>query len=634
MKALLLAAGLGTRLRPLTNKTPKPLIPVCGVPCVYYSLDMLARAGIGEVMLTLHYRARDVMDKLGDSYKGMRLHYLVEQKPVGTAGGVLECAGFLAGEKSFVVASGDSVCDFDVASAIEFHNMKGAEATVLLTRTPDVLEYGVVVTDGDGAVLRFIEKPDWGQAFSDAVNTGTYVFDTSVLERIPKGADYDFGRDLFPEMEASGARVYGYETEGAWFDIGDPASYIDCCVKMRGDSWIDPKARCEIGSLVTDSVVMEGAVIGRGACVDHCVIAPDSYVPARKVLRDSVWYGGREYPIGPAGGEYGFGLSLGCAHRNARIGIGGPARSEVIRGCVDAGCSVRDLGEVDSRLCAFAAREYRLDCAVWAGESIAVFDAYGLAAPRKFTRSIRGGKPARIPGTVTHHVGLEKRYVMELAASIPTAQGVRFVTDDRLVRAALEKKGAIWDESSDLRISGGVSGLDVWHLCAMIIGNSELKEIALPYIAPETLFAYAARCGVRVRKYAIVPFDDSENAIRSLVLRYPWTCDVCAAAVTVIGMIAERSCTLSDLMRDVPPFDVGEIEIESDARTRLSVMKFFGAPDGEGVIRVYAHGRVRALPDDRGVRLIAEATSAEAADELLGASAKEIEKLKNGAKGE
>ena len=628
MKAIIMAGGEGSRLRPLTNRTPKPLIPVCGKPCVYYSLDMLAAAGIEEVMLTLHYRAQDVIDRIGSSYKGMKVRYLVEERPVGTAGGVLECADFLRGEKNFVVTSGDSVCDLDIAEAIEFHNVKGAEATVLLARTANVLEYGVVVTDDDDAIVRFIEKPAWGQAFTDTVNTGAYVFDESILGRIPKGVDYDFGRDLFPALEADGASIYGYVTQGKWYDIGDPASYIECTLDLNGGSYVAPSARCEIGSLVSDSVIMDGAIVGRGAVVEHAIVAPDSYLPAKKTLRDAVWYGGKEYPIGPVGGEYAFGLSLGCAHRGARIGIGGPARSQMLSGCVDAGANVRDLGDADARLCAFAAREYRLDCAVWAGDTTVVFDTFGLAAPRSFTRKIRGGRPARIPGTVTHHVGLGKRYVLELAASIETAQGVRFVTDDPLVRSALERKGAVWDEQSDLRISSGVSGLDLWHLCAIIINNSDVKEIALPYIAPETLINFAQRKGVRVRKYATVPFDGSENEVRSLVLGHPWTCDVCAAAVKVVGLIASLGKTLADLVRDIPVFDLGELEIKGDERTRIAVMKSFGAPDGEGVVRVFARGRVRAVPDDRGIRLIAEAVSVEAADEILGLAAKEIEKYK------
>ena len=622
-----MAGGEGTRLRPLTDKIPKPLIPVCGRPCISYALDMLADAGITEVMITLRYRADDIVRAVGEGWRGMKIYYSIEELPLGTAGGVKACEEFLAEEKSFVVTSGDSVCSMDLSRAIEFHNERAAKATLLLAHTKDVLEYGVVITGNDAGVLRFIEKPAWGQAFSDTVNTGTYVLDVSVLDMIPAHSPYDFGRDLLPEMERNNNKIYGYETSGFWYDIGDPESLLECSLMINGGSYVSETAKVEFGSLVLDSVVMDGASVGRGASLEHCIIAPGSAVPAGISLRYSVWADGRTWNMIRVSTDYDLGLNLAAACKDGRIGVGGRRRGELLRGIADGGGNARDLGDADAHLCSFAAREYGLDCTVWAAKQTIIFDEHGLAASRKFTRSLKGGQTSDKPGTVTALTGLSSRYVYALASSIDRIDGTHFYTDDSLVRHALEKQGGVYDPACGLVVEDGLSGLDLWHLCAVILANERVENAAFPYIAPNALVEFAKKLDVNVRRYAIVPFDDSEKNIRSVVRENQWLCDEAMAAVKVIGIIHKTGRSLASLVSDIPDFGTRERDVRADAQTRIAVMKRFGTADGEGVVKIYSTGRVRAVPDSRGIRLIAEAVSTEAAEELAGMSAKEIERI-------
>lgn len=628
MKAIIMAGGEGTRLRPLTNTIPKPLIPVCGRPCITYALDMLCEAGIGEAAITLRYRADDIIAALGDSYKEIKLTYFIEKEPLGTAGGVAACREFFADSDTFVVTSGDSVCSLDLEKAIECHYEHSAVATLLLVRSENVLEYGVVMTANDGSVVRFIEKPDWGQAFSDTVNTGTYIFDSGILDRIPENVSYDFGRDLFPALQREGVPIFSYECIGDWCDIGDPESLLRCTLSMQGDSFIDKSSIVAPGTMIFGSVIMDRCDIGRGSTIEHSIIAPGSCIPAGTTVRDAIWQDGISYPIKRDEDGFSFGLALASISDTGRIAVAGPHREEIIRGIIAGGKDVRDLGDADARLCAFAAREYRLDHTIYAGTEYLIFDRMGLGASRKFLRSIKEGKESKRKGKIILLEGLKSRYISALARSIERIDRTRFYTKNTLLRLALEKQGGIYDPESDLIIDEkGLCGLDLWHMCAIIISNSNIKEIAIPYIAPAALFRRAGSLGIKVCGYALSPSDDSESDIRALAAQKQWMCDSYFAAATVISIIAEKHVTLSELIASLPPFFTAERNLDTDKRGRLKTMKRFGTPDGEGVIKNYPTGQVRAIAKKTGLSLIAEAASFEAADELLTLSSDEIKKL-------
>ena len=221
MRAVVMAGGEGTRLRPLTSNQPKPMVPICGKPCIEHIVELVHRYGIDDVVVTLAFMPQVIRSYLGDgSALGVRIEYAVEEQPLGTAGSVRNAREHLT--ETFVVISGDALCDFDLAEIVAFHRERGALATLALKSVDNPLEFGVVITDEQGRIERFLEKPSWGQVFSDTINTGVYVIEPELLDRIPEGEPYDFSKQLFPELLAEGAPLYGFVVpeHRYWKDIG------------------------------------------------------------------------------------------------------------------------------------------------------------------------------------------------------------------------------------------------------------------------------------------------------------------------------------------------------------------------------------------------------------------------------
>jgi len=225
MKAVVMAGGAGSRLRPLTINRPKPMVPMVNKPVVAHILDLLKRHGITEVVITLQYMADAVQDYFGDGQSlGMDVRYSIEETPLGTAGSVKQTQDFL--DEPFVVISGDAVTNVDLRKIIAFHEERKAMATLTLYRVSNPLEYGVVIVDEQGAIQQFLEKPSWGEVISDTVNTGIYVLDPSVLGYFEAGVPFDFSRDLFPILLEKGDPLYGYVADGYWCDVGNLAEYM------------------------------------------------------------------------------------------------------------------------------------------------------------------------------------------------------------------------------------------------------------------------------------------------------------------------------------------------------------------------------------------------------------------------
>ncbi|MBV9102869.1 MAG: NTP transferase domain-containing protein [Candidatus Eremiobacteraeota bacterium] len=225
MKAILMAGGEGSRLRPLTSARPKPLAPVANKPVMHHIVDLLRRHGITEIIATLHYMADEIETYFGNgSDFGVSMEYVVEDSPLGTAGAV-KLAEHLIGPERFVVISGDALTDMDISALVASHAARDAAVTIALQRVPNPLEFGVVVTDESGRITRFLEKPSWGEVFSDTINTGIYVLDPSVFSYMEAGKSYDFSRDLFPQMLRDGRKLFGYVTSDYWTDIGNLQQY-------------------------------------------------------------------------------------------------------------------------------------------------------------------------------------------------------------------------------------------------------------------------------------------------------------------------------------------------------------------------------------------------------------------------
>ena len=225
MKAVVMAGGEGSRLRPLTSRRPKPLVPVVGRPIMEHILDLLREHGITEVVVTLQYLGAEIRNHFGDGGDlGMSIEYVVEDQPLGTAGSVRNAAHLL--DDTFLVISGDALTDIDLGRVLLQHRAKGSMATIVLYSVPNPLEYGVVVTEPDGAVKRFLEKPSWGEVFSDQANTGIYVIEPQVLQHIEPGTVSDWSQDVFPGMLRRGEPLFGVVAQGYWCDVGTIQSYL------------------------------------------------------------------------------------------------------------------------------------------------------------------------------------------------------------------------------------------------------------------------------------------------------------------------------------------------------------------------------------------------------------------------
>lgn len=331
MRAVLMAGGEGTRLRPLTCDLPKPMVPILNRPIAEHIINLLKRHRITEVVATLYYLPDVMREYFRDgSDFGVQITYAVEEdQALGTAGCVKNIAALL--NSTFLVISGDSMTDFDLTAAIEFHRAKQSKATLVLTRVPNPMEFGVVITEKDGRICRFLEKPSSSEVFSDTVNTGIYILEPEVLDYLPTDEPTDFSNDLFPLLLEKGEPLYGYIAEGYWCDIGNLDAYREAQydalqgkVKVEfaypeqepqlwigANTFIDAEAKisppvligenCRIGSRVTleagtvigDNVaigadadlkrpiIWNGALIGEECHLRACVIARGARVDRR-----------------------------------------------------------------------------------------------------------------------------------------------------------------------------------------------------------------------------------------------------------------------------------------------------------------------------------------------------------------
>lgn len=318
MRAVLMAGGSGTRLRPLTCDLPKPMVPVLNRPIAEHIINLLKRHGITEIIATLFYLPDVMRDYFQDgSGFGVTMTYAVEEdQPLGTAGCVKNVAELL--DDTFLVISGDSVTDFDLQKAIDFHREKGAKATIVLTRVPNPAEFGVVITAEDGRISRFLEKPSTSEIFSDTVNTGTYILEPEVLEYLPPDCEQDFSNDLFPRLLDKGEPMYGYVADGYWCDVGHLDAYREAQydalqgkvhldyaypektteVYVGQNTFIDPTARllppvivgdnCRIGArslLEPGTVVGDNVTVGNDAHLNRPIIWNGAVIGDEAMLR-------------------------------------------------------------------------------------------------------------------------------------------------------------------------------------------------------------------------------------------------------------------------------------------------------------------------------------------------------------
>lgn len=315
-----MAGGQGTRLRPLTCNIPKPMMPIMGKPVMQYTIELLVQNHITDIGITLQYLPDDVMNFFGNGKEfGVDLRYFIEETPLGTAGSVKSAENFL--DDTFIVISGDALTDIDISKAIAYHKEKGAVATLVLKEVPVPLQYGVVVTDKEGKVNEFLEKPSWGEVFSDKVNTGIYILEPEVFNYYEKNQQFDFSNDLFPILMKNNKLIFGYIADGYWCDIGSIEQYIDCNfdilkglvkINIKGEKYKDGiwvGDNCEISPeaniiapvyIGTNTKIYDGVEIGpysifgrnnivsTGATIKKSVIFNNCYIGSNVQVRGSV----------------------------------------------------------------------------------------------------------------------------------------------------------------------------------------------------------------------------------------------------------------------------------------------------------------------------------------------------------
>lgn len=298
MRAVVLVGGFGTRLRPLTFTTPKPMLSVGHRPIIENLVSTLASAGVDEVVLALGFKPEPFMAAFPDGRcAGVALHYAVEPEPLDTGGAIRFAAEHAGVDDTFVVVNGDVLTDLDVSRLVAFHRDSGAEATIHLTPVDDPSAYGVVDVDTTGRVRRFVEKPAPGTAPSDLINAGTYVFEPSVLLRIPTGRKVSIERETFPALVEEG-RLYALSTDDYWIDTGRPETYRQAnfdlldgrrrglsCDMVADGAKVDPTA------IVRHSLVSSGATVGVDVELDDCVILPGAVVDSGSRVVGSVVMG-------------------------------------------------------------------------------------------------------------------------------------------------------------------------------------------------------------------------------------------------------------------------------------------------------------------------------------------------------
>ncbi len=308
MKAVVMAGGEGSRLRPLTSERPKPLAPVANKPVMHHIVDLLRRHGITEIVATLHYMADEIETYFGNgSELGVTMHYVVEDSPLGTAGAVKQAEAILSADP-FIIISGDALTDMDLSAIVAYHLQRKAALTIALRRVPNPLEFGVVVTDDRGRITRFLEKPSWGEVFSDTINTGIYVLDPLVFDYMEPGKNYDFSRDIFPQMLRDGRPLYGIVMDSYWTDIGNLQQYQQANydalrrqvqLEIPGTE-VAPGIWQGDGCRIHPDVQLHGPIVlgknvsvERGAAIDELTVLGDSSIVAEgaRLHRTVAWEG-------------------------------------------------------------------------------------------------------------------------------------------------------------------------------------------------------------------------------------------------------------------------------------------------------------------------------------------------------
>jgi len=308
MKAVVMAGGFGTRIQPLTNSRPKPMLPILNRPMMEHTMMMLKDLGITEFIVLLYFKPDIIKDYFGDgSDFGIKVSYVTPTDDYGTAGAV-KLAQELIGDENFIIISGDLVTDFDFRKIFDFHKKSKAKLSIGLTSVENPLEFGVVIANKENVIEKFLEKPSWGEVFSDTINTGIYIIEPEILNFIPEGENFDFGKDLFPLLMQQNVPLMGFSLNGYWRDVGNPESYRDVYedilnnrvnFKIPGNEVTYPSGKLysDLPQILDDSVEIIGnVVIGENVTIannvklNNVVIGNNVSIGENSNIRNTVFW--------------------------------------------------------------------------------------------------------------------------------------------------------------------------------------------------------------------------------------------------------------------------------------------------------------------------------------------------------
>jgi len=282
-QAVVMVGGKGTRLRPLTDNRPKPILPVLDKPCLSYLIESLARGGIEKVFLACGYRSEKMAAAVGDGSKeGVSIEYFYEDAPAGTAGAIKLLENEL--DDTFVAANGDVFADIDLKGEINEHRRTGAALTISLTRVNNPCEFGIVRLDDDGRISEFKEKPKPEEVFSNLVNAGIYVAEKEILSYVPEGRMYDFSKELTPDLMSKGYRIQGHMMNGMWMDVGRPKDLLGANMAMAERSFGNKEWDSVTGSKITKPFYMGQGGKVTGSEISSSVISKNSIVIGSQIF--------------------------------------------------------------------------------------------------------------------------------------------------------------------------------------------------------------------------------------------------------------------------------------------------------------------------------------------------------------
>ena len=321
MKAIIIAGGMGTRLRPLTYNVPKPIVPLANKPFVYHQIELLKKFGVTEVILNLHYLSDNIKSLFDDGKKlGVKIDYSIEKSPLGTAGAVKNAEEYFD-KGPMIVFNGDILTDINLEKMLKFHEEKKAKATLALTKVEDPTPYGLIITNDDQRVMEFREKPSWEHVTTNTINAGIYIVDPSIFKLAPKGKEFSFERQLYPMLLERGEKIYGFVSDAYWMDIGDPVKYLKAhhdilsgdvmavipgnkisgniwaesgasiskSAKVKGPALIGKNARIADEAVIDEFVVLgEGVTVGKGAKLKNCVVHAGSVIGESAKMENSI----------------------------------------------------------------------------------------------------------------------------------------------------------------------------------------------------------------------------------------------------------------------------------------------------------------------------------------------------------